>query len=137
MDVVDRIVLRFEELGYPVGCGCGVVASDGHQELDVVVLEQGEVEVLLEILVGGLETAHLEIGTATVEIGVCLEEIDVFGAGSLGEKAAVTAMQADNTVTVGQESLGNRHNDGVHTRSRAATTKDDNGIFHMKLIICK
>ena len=130
MDVVDGILLGLQEFGNAVGRGSGIVTTNGNEEFDVVVLEQAQVEVFLKILVGGFETAHLQVGTATVEVSVCFEEIDVLGTGSLGEKAAVTAMQADHTVTVGQEGLGNRHNDGVHARSRAATTQDDNGIFH-------
>ena len=78
MDVADRIVLCLEEFGDPVGCRCSVITSDGHQELDVVVLEEGEVEIILEIIISGLETAHLEVGTTPVEIGISLEEVDVF-----------------------------------------------------------
>ena len=92
MDVVDGILLGFQELGDAVGGRGGVVATHGHQQFDVVVLEQAQIEVLFEILVGGLEAAHLEVGTAPVEVGVGLEEIDVLGARGLGEKAAVTAV---------------------------------------------
>ena len=135
VDVVDGILLGFQELGDAVGRGGGVVAAHGHQQLDVVVLEQAQVEVLFKILVGGLETAHLEVGTAAVEVGVGLEEIDVLGAGSLGEQAAVTAVQADYTITIAKEGLSHRHNHGVHARSRAATTKDDDGIFHKMYLV--
>ena len=88
--------------------------------------------------VGGLETAHLQVAAAPVEVGVRLEEVDVLGARVLREKAAVTAVQADDTVTVGKESLRDRHDDSVHTRSRAASAEDDDGIFHctIELIRC-
>ena len=130
VDVRDRILLRGEELGDAVRGGSGVVATHGHEEFDVVVLEQGEVEVLLEILVGGLETAHLQVTAAPVEVGVCLEEVDVLGARALGEQAAVTAVQADYPVTFGKERLRHGHHDRVHARSRAASAEDDDGIFH-------
>ena len=39
-------------------------------------------------------------------------------------------MEADNPVTVAKEGFCNRTDDSVHARSRTATTKDDNGIFH-------
>ena len=85
--VMDRIVLGFEELGDPVGCGCRVVTSDGNQELDIVVLEESEVEILLEVLVGRLEAAHLKVGASPVEISVGLEEIDVLSARRLAEES--------------------------------------------------
>ena len=136
MDVRDRILLRGEELGDAVRGGSGVVTAHGHEQLDVVVLEQAQVEVLLEILVGGLETAHLQVAAAPVEVGVRLEEVDVLGARVLAEKAAVTAVQADDTVTVGKERLRDRHDDSVHTRSRAASAEDDDGIFHDTMSVC-
>ncbi len=131
VDVCDRILLRGQELGDAVRGGSGVVTTHGHEELDVVVLEQGEVEVLFEILVGGLETAHLQIAAAPVEVGVGLEEVDVLGARGLREETAVTAVQADHPVTVGQECLRHGHHDRVHARSRAASAEDDDGIFHV------
>ena len=130
MDIVDGILLGFQELGNAVGRRCGVVATHGDQQLDVIVLEQAQVEILLKILVGGFEAAHLEIAATPVEIGVCLEEIDLFRARRLGEQTAVTAMQADYPITLAQEGFCYRHNHGVHTRSRAAATEDDDGIFH-------
>ena len=125
VDVVDGIVLGLEELGYAVRGGSGIVSADGDQKLNVVVFEEFKIEVLLEILVRGLETAHLEVGTAAVEICVSLEEIDVFGAGSLAEKPGITAVKADNAITIGKECFCYRANDGVHARSRAAATEDD------------
>ena len=130
VDVMDGILLGFQELGDAVGGGSGVVTTYGDQQFDLVVLEQGQVEVLFKILVGGLETAHLEIGAAAIEIGVGLEEIDFLGAGRRAEKAAVTAVKADYAESVVQEGFGHGHNHGVHARSRATATKDDDGIFH-------
>jgi hypothetical protein len=40
-------------------------------------------------------------------------------------------MQADYTVTIAEERFGNRHYDGIHTRSRAAAAKDNDRIFHI------
>ena len=87
MDIADGIALGLEELGDPVGGGSGVVSAHGHKQLDVVVLEETEVEVVLEIIVSRLETAHLQIGASPVEIGVSLEEVDILDAGVLVEKS--------------------------------------------------
>ena len=106
VDVVDRIVLGLKEFGDPVGGGGGVVATDSYQELHIVVLEKSQVEILLEILVGRLETAHLEIGSSPVEIGVRLEEVDVLVARVLVEQAAVALMESNDSETVGKECLG-------------------------------
>ena len=130
MDVLDGILLGFQELGNAVGSGGSVVATHGYQQLDVVLPEQVQVEVILKVRILGLETGHLEIRTAPVEIRVRHGKADFFVAGSLGEKAAVTAMKAEHTVIVGKECFCYRHNDGVHARSRAAATKDNDGIFH-------
>ena len=80
---MDRIMLGLKELGDTVGRRSGIVAADGHQKLDIVVLEEGEIEILLEILVRRFETAHLKIGTAPVEVSVCFEKINVLSAGIL------------------------------------------------------
>ena len=125
MDVVDRVVLRLEELGDPVGRGGGVVATDGHEKLHVVVLEKGQVEILLKILISGLETAHLEVGSSPVEISVSLEEIDVLRAGVLMEEAAVAFVESNDPVAVRKERLGNREHDSVHSRSGAAAAEDN------------
>ena len=61
MDVGDRIVLCSEELGDPVGGRSCIIASDSHEKLDVIFLEEIEIEILLEILVGRFEPAHLEV----------------------------------------------------------------------------
>lgn len=61
MYVCNRIALGSQELGNPVGSGGRVVATYGHEKLDIVVLEEVKVEVLLKILVGRFETAHLKI----------------------------------------------------------------------------
>ena len=132
VDVLDRILLGFEELGDAVRGGCGIIAADGDQKLDVVLLEESEVEILLEILVRRFESAHLEIGTSPVEISVRLEEVEIFRARVLAEEAGVSAMEADDTVTVGKERLGYGADHGIHTRGRAAAAKDDDGFFHNK-----
>ena len=130
VDVGDGILLVLQELRDAVGRGGGVVAADGHQQLDVVVREQGQVEILLEILVRGLEAAHLKIGAPAVEVGVSLEKVEVLGARAGAEEAAVAAVEADDTITAGQEGLGHGAHDGVHARSRAAAAKNNDGIFH-------
>ena len=124
-------MLCLQEFCNTVCGGCSVVAANGYKKLDVVVLEQGQVEVVFKILVGGFEAAHLQVAAATVEVCVGLEEINVLRAGRLREKPAVTAVKADYAITVGEESLCNRHNDGIHARCRAAATKDNDGIFHI------
>ena len=100
VDVVDRVVLGLKELGDSVGCGGCVVTAYSNEKLHIVVLEEGKVEILLEILVGRLETAHLEVGTTSVEVSVSLEEIDVFGAGLLTEESGVAFVKSDDPVTV-------------------------------------
>ncbi len=130
VDVVDGILLCLKELCNAVCGGSGIVSANGDKELDVVFLEEAQVEVLLKVIVGGFETAHLEVGATTVEIGVGLEEINVLCAGILGEKPAVTAMKADYTVSIGKECLGYRHDNGIHARSRAAAAEDDDRVFH-------
>ncbi len=107
VDVVDRIVLCFKELGDSVGCGSCVVTTYGHEKLHVVVLEQGKVEVLLEILVSRFEAAHLKVRTASVEVGISLEEIDVFGASLLAEESSVAFVETDYPVAVRKESFCN------------------------------
>ena len=106
MNIVDRIVLRLEELGDPVGGGSGVVTTDGDQELYVILLEKRKVEILLKVLVSRLETAHLEVGTTPVEISVSLEEIDVLDAGIFVEQSAVAFMESDDSEAFIKESLG-------------------------------
>ena len=61
MNVGNRIALGSQELGNPVCSGGSVVTTYGHEKFDIVVLEQVKVEVLLKILVGRFETAHLKI----------------------------------------------------------------------------
>ena len=106
VDVADSIARGLKELGDPVGCGGGVVSTHGDEKLNIVVLEKGQVEILLEILVSRLEAAHLEVGSTPVEVGVSLEEIDVFGAGVLTEESGVAFVKSDDPVAVGKESLG-------------------------------
>ena len=49
VDVADGILLGLKEFGDAVGRRSGVVSTNGDKELDVVVLEQGQVEILLEV----------------------------------------------------------------------------------------
>jgi hypothetical protein len=118
-------VLGLEELGDTVGRGCGIIAADGDEELDVVALKEFEVEVLFEIFVGRFEAAHLKVAATSVEVGVRLEEVYLLGTGSLAEKAGISAVEADYAITIGKECLCYRANDGIHTRSRATAAKDD------------
>ena len=99
VDVGDRIVLCSQEFGNPVCSGSCVVAAYGNEKLDVVVLEEVKVEILFEILVSRLETAHFEVGTAPVPETVCDEEIEIFGACILAEQTGVAAVKADYPVT--------------------------------------
>ena len=83
VDVCNRIVLCCKELGNPVCRRSRVVTAHSHEKLDVVLFEKVEVEVFLEIFVGRLETAHLKVGTAAVEVAIGLGKVDVLGAGVL------------------------------------------------------
>ena len=83
VNVGDRVLLCLEELGDSVCSGSGIIATYGNQKFDVVLGEKFEVEVVLKIGVGWLETAHLKIRTATVEVGVSLVEIEILDARSL------------------------------------------------------
>ncbi len=77
MDVCDWVLLLFEELRNAVRSRSGVVTSNGYEQLDVVLHEEVEVEILSEVLVRGLETAHGEERSTSVEDVVCQHEVDV------------------------------------------------------------
>ncbi len=81
MNVGYGIVLRLEEFGDAVGRRSGVVAAHGYEQLHVVVLKEREVEILLEILVGRLETAHGEVRSALIEDVVGLYEVEILVTG--------------------------------------------------------
>ena len=121
MDVGDGIMLALQELGDTVCRRGGVVATHGDKQLHVVILEEGEVETLLKVFVGGFETAHLEDAATLVEDFVGREEIRVPACGFIGEKGAVAAVQTDYTVAVAQKGLGYRGHHSVHSGGRTAT----------------
>ena len=83
MNVSDRVFLSLQELGYPVSGRSSIVATYGHQELDVVLGEEFQVKVLFEVFVGRLETAHLKVTATSVEVSVRLEKVDVLDTWSL------------------------------------------------------
>ena len=99
----------------------GVISADGDQKLDVVVSEELEVEMMLEVVISRLETAHHQIGTAAVVDVVGQEEVDVDMAGVLAEKALVALMQADDPVPLCQESLGDSSYYCVDSGSRTTS----------------
>ena len=133
VDVGDGVVLRFEELGDAVGRRCGVVAADGHEQLDVVLGEEIEVEILLEILVGRFETAHREVRTALIEDVVGLRESQVFVAGRGIEKTRITVVQTDHAIPFGKERFGDAAHHRIHARCGTATCKNCNCLFHSAL----
>ena len=49
VDVADGVLFCLQELGDAVGSGCRVVSAHGYEELDVVFLEKGEVEVFFKV----------------------------------------------------------------------------------------
>ncbi len=120
MDVGDGIMLALQELGDTVCRRGGVVATHGDKQLHVVILEEGEVETLLKVFVGGFETAHLEDAATLVEDFVGREEIEFLHAGFIGEKGAVAAVQTDYT--------------GVHSGGRTATCEDCY-TFHVVFVV--
>jgi len=90
VDVRDGIILVGEELGYAVGGRGGVVPSHGNQQGDLVLDKEVQIEVLLKILVGGFEPAHLEVRTTPVEDLIGEHEVKVNSAGGLGEQSGVS-----------------------------------------------
>ena len=133
VNIVNRILFCLKEFCNPVSRRSSVVASDSDKQLHVVLLEKLEVEIFLEILIGRLETAHLQVGTTSVEIRICLEEIDVFSARMIVEKSGVAFVQANYPVTVRKECFRDRENNRVHARCRAAAAENDDRIFHNNL----
>ena len=87
-------------------------------------------EVVLEVCVGGFETAHLEERTTTVEDIVSQGEVDVNHTGVFVEQARVTLVQTDYAVAFVEESLGNTADYGVHTGSGSTTGENCNCFFH-------
>ena len=130
VDVGDGIFLGLEELGDAVGRRSGIVAADGHEQFDVVLGEEGQVEVLLEVLVGGLESAHLQERTALVEDAVGHRIVDVDRAGVGIEQARITFVETDHAESLAEERLGDAAHYGVHAGCRTAARKNCNCFFH-------
>ena len=130
MDVGDGVFLGLEELGDAVCRRSGVIAADRHEQLDVVVGEELEVEVVLKIGVGGLETAHLQERTALVEDAVGHRVVDVYGAGRGVEQARVAFVEADYAVSLAEERLGDAAHHGVHAGGRSAAGENCDCFFH-------
>ena len=134
MDIGNRIVLVGQELGNAVGGRCSVVASHGHQQLNIVVLEEVQVETFLEILVSGFKAAHLQNAAALIENLVGHQEIDILHTWVLGKQRAVAAMQPYHSITVTKKCLGHRGHHCVHSRGRTATGQDCN-TFHVVMFL--
>ena len=130
VDVGDGVFLGLEELGDTVGGRSRVVAADGHQQFDVVVGEELEVEVVLEIRVLGFETAHLQERTSLVEDAVGHRVVDVYGAGRGVEQARVAFVQADDAIALAQERFGDTAHYGIHAGSRSAAGQNCDCFFH-------
>ena len=126
VDVGDGVFLGLEELGDTGGGRSRVVAADGHEQLDVVLGEEIEVEILLEILVGRFETTHRQVRAAAVENIVGQQEIDVSRFRVLVEQARITAVQADHAKAFLQKSFGNTAHYGVHSGSGTAAGQNCN-----------
>ena len=67
VDVGNGVFLGLQELGDAVRGRSRVVAADRHEQFDVVVGEELEVEVVFEIRILGFETAHLQERTSLIE----------------------------------------------------------------------
>ncbi len=130
VDVGDGVFLGLEELGDTVGGRSRVVAADGHQQFDVVVGEELEVEIVVEIRILGFETAHLQERTSLVENAVGHGVVDVHRTGRGIEQARVALVQADYAVTFTEESLCDAAHNGVHTGCGAAASQNCYCFFH-------
>lgn len=130
VDVGNGVFLGLEELGDAVCGRCRIIAAHRDKQLDVVVGEEFEVEVVLEIRIRGLETAHLEERTALVEDAVGHGVVDVHGTGRGVEKTRVALVEADYSVAVAQECLGDAAHYGVHAGGRSAAGQNCDCFFH-------
>ena len=130
MDVGDGVFLGLQELGDAVRGRSRVVAADRHEQFDVVVGEELEVEVVFEIRILGLETAHLQERTSLVEDAVGHGVVDVHHAGRRVEEPRVALVQADYAVTFAEESLCDAAYHGVHTGCGAAASQNCDCFFH-------
>ena len=130
VDVCDGVFLGLQELGDAVRGRCRVVAADRHEQFDVVVGEELEVEVVFEIRILGFETAHLQERTSLVEDAVGHGVVDVHHAGRRVEEPRVALVQADYAVTFAEESLCDAAYHGVHTGCGAAASQNCDCFFH-------
>ena len=106
------------------------VAADGYEQLYVVVLEKVEIEILLEVLVGGLETAHRQIRSALIEDIVDLEQIEILVTRIRIEQARIAVVQTYDSITLRQKGLRHTAHDRIDARCGTATCKNCNSLFH-------
>ena len=130
VDVGDGVFLGLQELGDSVCRRGGIVPADRHEQLDVVVGEELEVEVVFEIGVGGFEPAHLEERTALVEDSVGHGVVDVDGAGRGVEESGITLVESDHAVSLAQEGFGDAAYYGVHAGGGTTAGENCDCFFH-------
>ncbi len=98
VDIGNRIPFRFEELGNAVGRRSRIVTAHGHQQLDIVIGEEFQIEVVFEIGILRFETAHLEERTALIEYSVGHLIINVHRTGIGDEQTGISFVQADYAI---------------------------------------
>ena len=91
-------LFRFEELGNAVGRRSRIVTAHGHQQLDIVIGEEFQIEVVFEIGILRFETAHLEERTALIEYSVGHLIINVHRTGIGDEQTGISFVQADYAI---------------------------------------
>ena len=89
---------RFEEPGTAVGRRSRIVTAHGHQQLDIVIGEEFQIEVVFEIGILRFETAHLEERTALIEYSVGHLIITSTVRGSGMNKPVYPFVQADYAI---------------------------------------
>ena len=99
MDVGDRILFGCQEFGDAVRSRSRIVASDGHQQLNVVFDEQVEVEIFFEVFVRRFETTHRQERSAAVEDVVGQQEVDLGDFRRVGEQSGISAVQSEHPVS--------------------------------------
>ena len=135
MYVGNREVLGLKELGNTVSSRGGIVSTNCNQKFYVVVLEELQIEILVEIFLCRLETAHDKKGTSAVEDVVCLEEIQLHIIRVRGEKPLISAMKAQYTISVAYESLCYTAYYSIHSRGRTATGEDHDRFLHNSITL--
>ena len=135
MQVVNYVlyvdIVRKEIFGKPVGRRGGVVSADGHQQLDIVLSEELEIETFLQILVRRFEAAHHQMRASAVVDVIRQEEIDVDIVGILGKKTLVALMQAYHPIPFGKKGLCNCSDDCVDSGGRTASCQNNDRLFHI------